>query len=79
MASAWLVAGSGAFVTMFAMVIAMIPPSGESHRTLFFAKVLGGALLFIGFGGFLYWRGARKAATNARTAPPASPPPARPV
>ena len=56
---AWLVAASGAFVTIFAMVIAMIPPSGEQHRTLFFAKVLGGALLFIGFGALLYWRGQR--------------------
>jgi amino acid transporter len=62
MGSAWLVAGSGGFVTMFAMVIAMIPPSGESHRMLFFAKVLGGALLFIGFGGLLYWRAGRKSA-----------------
>ena len=60
-ADAGLIAASGAFVTIFAMVIAMIPPSGEAHRTLFFAKVLGGALLFIGAGAILYWRGIKRA------------------
>ena len=58
-ADAWILAAAGAFVTIFAMVIAMIPPSGETHRALFFAKVLGGALLFIGLGAVLYWRGQR--------------------
>lgn len=59
-ADAVVIAASGAFVTVFAMVIAMIPPSGEEHRALFFGKVLGGALLFIGLGGLLYWRGHRR-------------------
>ena len=59
-ADAWILAAAGAFVTIFAMVIAMIPPSGETHRALFFAKVLGGALLFIGLGAILYWRGQRR-------------------
>jgi amino acid transporter len=60
-ADAGLIAASGAFVTIFAMVIAMIPPSGEAHKTLFFMKVLGGALLFIGAGAVLYWRGIKRA------------------
>jgi len=60
-ADAALVAVSGACVTIFAMVIAMIPPSGEAHKTLFFVKVLGGAMLFIGAGGILYWRGVKRA------------------
>lgn len=60
-ADAGLVAASGAFVTIFAMVIAMIPPSGEAHKTLFFVKVLGGALLFLGAGAILYWRGRTRA------------------
>ena len=59
-ADAGLVGASGAFVTIFAMVIAMIPPSGEAHKTLFFAKVLGGALIFIGAGAIVYWRGLKR-------------------
>jgi amino acid transporter len=59
-ADAALLAASGAFVTIFAMVIAMIPPSGEEHKTLFFGKVLGGALIFIGAGAIVYWRGVRR-------------------
>jgi hypothetical protein len=49
---------------MFAMVIAMIPPSGEAHKTLFFAKVLGGALIFIGGGAIVYWRGLRRSTAS---------------
>lgn len=55
-ASALLIGGCGAFVTVFAMVIATIPPSGTEHPTLFFVKVVGGAALFIAIGGVLYWR-----------------------
>ena len=60
--SAALVGGCGAFVTIFAMVIATIPPSGTEHRTLFFVKVVGGAASFIAFGGLLYWRAPRASA-----------------
>lgn len=60
--SAALVGGCGAFVTVFAMVIATIPPSGTAHPTLFFVKVVGGAALFIGFGGLLYLRAHRRTA-----------------
>ncbi len=60
--SALVIAGSGGFVTLFAMVIATIPPSGTAHPMLFFVKVLGGATLFIGSGGVLYWRAHRKRA-----------------
>ena len=64
-ADAGLIAASGAFVTILAMVIAMIPPSGEAHKTLFFAKVLGGALLFIGGGAVVYWRGLKRSSASS--------------
>lgn len=54
--SAVLIGGCGALVTMFAMVIATIPPSGTEHPWLFFVKVVGGAAMFIAIGGVLYWR-----------------------
>jgi len=57
--SAALVGGCGAIVTMFAMVIATIPPSGTENPTLFFVKVVGGAGFFIAIGVYLYWRASR--------------------
>ena len=56
-----LLSASGAGITVFAMVIAMIPPSDTAHPVLYFVKVAGGTLAFIGFGGLLYWRANRKA------------------
>jgi amino acid transporter len=60
-ARAALIGGCGALVTIFAMVIAMIPPSGTSNPLLFFVKVAGGAGAFLGAGGVLYWRSQRRA------------------
>jgi amino acid transporter len=58
--SAVLVGGIGAITTLFAMVIATIPPSGTEHKMLFFVKVVGGAAFFIGIGGYLYWSASKK-------------------
>jgi amino acid transporter len=63
--SAWLIGGCGAFVTVFAMVIATIPPSGTEHPILFFVKVVGGAASFIAIGGYLYWRASRQPALRS--------------
>jgi amino acid transporter len=57
-----LISAFGAGVTIFAMVIATIPPTGTGHPLLFFVKVVGGAGAFIGFGGALYWRARRRVA-----------------
>ena len=54
-----LIGGCGIFVTLFGMVVATIPPSGTSNPVLFFVKVVGGAVLFIGAGGALYLRRSR--------------------
>ncbi|HEV7993281.1 MAG TPA: APC family permease [Gemmatimonadaceae bacterium] len=58
-AVAWLVGLSGLFVALFAMVVAMVPPGGETNVLLFEAKVVGGALAFILIGGAVYWRAHR--------------------
>jgi glutamate:GABA antiporter len=55
-AGAWLVGLSGLFVTLFAMVVAMVPPGGDTNPWLFEAKVIGGALGFVVLGGVVYWR-----------------------
>lgn len=55
-AGAVVIGGCGILVTLFAMVIATIPPTGTAQPLLFFVKVVGGAMLFIGAGGVLYWR-----------------------
>lgn len=57
-----LISVFGAGVTVFAMVIATIPPTGTAHPLLFFVKVVGGAGAFVGFGGVLYWRARRRVA-----------------
>jgi peptidoglycan/LPS O-acetylase OafA/YrhL len=70
-----LVGVSGLAVTVFAMVVATIPPPGTTEPWLFELKVLGGASIFVAAGGLLYRHGlrARRLATAApvRTAPDA--------
>jgi len=46
---------SGLAVTLFAMVLATIPPA-DADKMLFEVKVLGGAGSFILVGGLIYWR-----------------------
>lgn len=47
---------SGLFVTIFAMVVAMIPPPGTEDLWAFRIKVIGGAAGFVLLGGVIYWR-----------------------
>jgi hypothetical protein len=42
-------------VTLFAMIIATIPPPDMGNSLLFRLKVIGGALGFILFGWLIYW------------------------
>ena len=50
---------SGLLLTLFAMVIATIPPPDTADPWVFRAKVIGGAALFVFMGGIVYWRGRR--------------------
>jgi amino acid transporter len=59
--SAVAIGGCGALVTIFAMIIATIPPSGTENPALFFIKVVGGAAFFVAIGVYLYWRASRRA------------------
>jgi glutamate:GABA antiporter len=54
-----LVGIAGLGLTLFAMVIATIPPGDTADPWVFRAKVIGGAALFILLGGLIYWRGKR--------------------
>jgi amino acid transporter len=51
------VAGLG--LTLFAMVLATIPPSDTAEPWLFRVKVIGGAAFFVVLGLLIYWRGRR--------------------
>src|SRR5262249_49115584 len=58
---AWLTGFSGMLVTLFAMIIATIPPPDMGNAAMFRLKVIGGALGFILIGGLVYWRARLKA------------------
>jgi glutamate:GABA antiporter len=47
---------AGLFVTIFAMAVTVIPSADSGPLMVYETKVVGGALAFILFGGFLYWR-----------------------
>ncbi len=55
-----LIGISGLGLTLFAMVIATIPPADTPEPWVFRAKVIGGAGLFVLLGGLVYWRGRRR-------------------
>jgi amino acid transporter len=61
----WPAGLGGIFVTLFAMVVACIPPP-ESHHHM--VKVLGGVTGFLLLGGALYWRVNRRGGTRLREA-----------
>jgi len=62
-AGATLAGVSGLAITVFAMVVASIPPADAPSRLAFGAKVIGGAAAFVALGGAIYWRarGRRRA------------------
>jgi hypothetical protein len=54
------VAGTcGLGITLFAMVVAMIPPPGTANIGLHELKLGGGSLLLVIVGLTIYWRGRR--------------------
>ena len=63
-----LVVGTiGLAVTIFAMVVAAIPPPGTTEPWVFELKVLGGSGAFVAAGVLLYWRAVRVAARAPAT------------
>jgi amino acid transporter len=53
--AAALVGSAGFLLTVLAMTVATVPPN-DTDPWLFRLKVIGGAALFIGLGGAVYWR-----------------------
>src|SRR5689334_6571517 len=53
---AWFTGVSGTLVTLFAMIVATIPPPDVGNGLAFRLKVVGGALGFVLVGGAIYWR-----------------------
>ncbi len=54
-----LVGVAGLGLTLFAMVVATVPPSGTTDPWVFRIKVIGGAGLFVVVGLLIYWRGRK--------------------
>ena len=61
----WLTGLSGIVVTLFAMIIATIPPPDMANATTFRLKVIGGALGFILIGGLIFWRAKFKQSSRS--------------
>ena len=65
-AAAWRSGGAtlagvgGLAITLFAMIVAAIPPADAPNRFVFGAKVIGGAAAFVALGGVIYWRARGK-------------------
>ena len=59
-AGALIIGLCGLAITLFAMVVAMIPPPGTSDIWLYEAKVAGGSLFLVLVGLIIYWRAKRK-------------------
>jgi hypothetical protein len=43
-------------ITLFAMIVASIPPGDAPDRFVFGLKVIGGAGAFVALGAIIYWR-----------------------
>src|SRR5215467_5661374 len=57
---AWFTGLSGIVITLFAMIVATIPPPDLGNSLFFRLKVIGGALGFVLIGGLIYWRAKAK-------------------
>jgi hypothetical protein len=60
MVGAMIAGMSGAGITFFAMLVAMIPPPGTTQVLLHELKLGGGAVFLIGTGLVFYWRARTK-------------------
>jgi amino acid transporter len=58
-AGAGLVGVAGLGLTLFAMLVATVPPSDTHDPWIFRLKVIGGASMFVVLGALIYWRGRR--------------------
>jgi len=56
---AGIVGISGLSLTLFAMLVATVPPADTHDPWIFRLKVIGGAGMFVLLGGLVYWRGRR--------------------
>jgi amino acid transporter len=61
-ATAIVLASMGLFVTLAAMVFAVVPDPAETNKPLAIAKVVGSMVLLVGIGQAVYLRGARRRA-----------------
>ncbi len=56
---AWIAGGLGILVVLLGIIVSLIPPGDSSDKLGFELKLVGGTLVSILLGLFLYWRGAR--------------------
>jgi amino acid transporter len=64
----WLAASCGFIVVLGSIVLSLIPPGDELNKAVFEIKLVGGTVVSILLGLFLYWRGAREKAKESAVA-----------
>jgi len=64
----WLAASCGFFVVLGSIALSLIPPGDEPNKFVFEMKLVGGTVVSILLGLFLYWRGAREKARESAVA-----------
>ena len=63
-AGAWIAGGLGFLVVLLGIAVSLVPPGDSSDKLGFELKLVGGTLVSILLGLFLYWRGARAKQTE---------------
>ncbi|MDE3162218.1 MAG: amino acid permease [Acidobacteriota bacterium] len=63
-AGAWIAGGLGFLVVLLGIAVSLVPPGDSSDKLGFELKLVGGTLVSILLGLFLYWHGARAKQTE---------------
>jgi amino acid transporter len=63
---AWIAGGLGFLVVLLGIAVSLVPPGDSSDKLGFELKLVGGTLVSILLGLFLYWRGARAKQMESR-------------
>ena len=62
----WLISSLGFVIVLIGIIVSLVPPGDSSNKFGFEMKLVGGTGVALAIGLFLYFRGARRKASEAR-------------